>query len=147
MSRKLQNCGYTSLFSFGFSVLFDCVRFFPWNTLISVLQIIGFLLYFTDPASVSSFAILCLIVLLHLIYCLGEKSSIIHSLNSFSQRTNSFLWHYLLNSHDFRWEIKDGFKYFLVLSIKRWTLLPLPLNLGWLCYLFWPIKCGRNGVE
>lgn len=54
------------------------------------------LLYFTNPASPSPFTVQCLIVLLHLTYHLGEKSSVLHSLNLFSQRINSFLCHYLL---------------------------------------------------
>lgn len=30
------------------------------------------------------------------------------------------------------WEIKDGFKFFGISSIKYWYLSPLHLNLGWL---------------
>lgn len=35
---------------------------------------------------------------------------------------------------------------FASLAIKRWSLCPQLLNLGWLCDLLWPMKCGRNDV-
>lgn len=41
---------------------------------------------------------------------------------------------------------ESGCKSFTVPAFKRWCLFLLPLNLGWLRWLAWPIECSRNDI-
>lgn len=72
LGQKLPNGSYTSLLSFGFSVLLTMMShsfletdFLSRNTVL--------LLYLTDPASLSHFVLPDLRVLLHVIYYPGER--------------------------------------------------------------------------
>lgn len=145
MGKRLQN-GITPLCS-------PLVSLCYWTMMpASLLETLWFLcsrnttllLYFIDPASLSPFIVLCLVVL-HLIYYLGEKSSVIHSLNLLSRRViNSFLWHYYLNTHDFLWGIKDGCEYFVILPSRDRLSVSPPFGSELALFPFWSNPMGQK---